>query len=233
MPLGNPPEPQTGHAGQPGDPIPDPFTVSSDPVPVPAPAAAVPQHPTLKEIVARLATRDQRWKAISFLRCVLLCRSARLSPDAAALNKLSKELGDLVKSPRLSTVGIACGVSLIEQQPEHLDYDWFGDANQSAWVGSVDASAAELLVTRRLLQYLEASIGIAQSDDAVKSWSWATSNSLWQDLMAATPVGVTCTPLTIDWVMTSKHTAMTAVIQNGKLVLKTPIPADRTGLIFK
>ncbi len=232
MPLGNPPDPQTGHAGNPGDPIPASFTVSSEPIPVPATATSIPQLATLNEIVMRLATRANRWKAINYLRCLLLVRSVGAKPDAAALSGLTKQLGDVAKTPRLSTVGTAAGVLLIEQRTEHLDYDWFGDQNQSFWEGNVDARADELLIARRLMQYLEGSIGLPLSGDATSSWGWAQGPQVWQSLTAAPPPGAILTPLRIDWNLNQSQSSVSATISNGTLLLKTPRPRDRTGLQF-
>lgn len=139
----------------------------------------------------------------------------------------------MATTPKLSTVGAVARVNAIDTRREHLNYDWFGDATQSMWQGSVDAGASELLVAKRLMQYLEASIGVPVSDDSVASWSWAQGAQCWQDLKSATPAGNTCTALSIDWLMASAHGSVTAVITNGRLVLKTPLPKDRTGLQFQ
>lgn len=128
-----------------------------------------------------------RWQTVKLLRVLLAIRHGQTAPGG-----LAPEFQGIAANPRLSQVGIEIGSTYCKMRQKHLDIDWFGPPNAAGrvynqcnwWQPNVDGAAEELRLALALLNYLERSLGLAESGTAPDTWSPPPAG-----LGALTPLG--------------------------------------------
>jgi hypothetical protein len=223
MPIGNPPDDDDGNPA----PWPDPVTVSS------TAAGGLPTLEALVDLVGAWDTAAKRFDTIKILR-VMSLRLWNPLDRLTNLARMPEMYFDFYCDPRMSRAYAAAGLTK-DGQREHLDFDWYGAPGETWWPtkngNQRDGRKFKRRVVHRLLNYLEASIGLTPTvrGSSWTTWDWGGPKSTpWNDLkMAPVPTNGVLQPLEIRWTLATGANLLVN-ISGGVLKITSPWPADRT-----
>lgn len=200
------------------------------PVPGPPPGGGIPVQwssdgsfgalqGTLADVASNLDNAGKRLDAIKRLRIVRGRLHTAFTPNQITLLSPGsyKHYGD----PRLSTVAAAIGCGTVENNPVHLDVDWFGPPALNWWAGPIDGAWWHEAVVSRLLCALEDSLGIPRSDPEPSSWQWGNflkaSSPNWHTNFTKATAGPRKAPMpfVIEWEQEPFQPVWEVAIANG------------------
>lgn len=137
-------------------------------------------QPTLKKLNESWSKPKNRWNVVKLLRLVRL-RLEGQPVEFSQLKKCSQTYRAVFQVGRLSAVGAQTGITQVENNPLHLDIDWFGqEPDLPHWWNLDDVTVGkdfERASVAGLLHFLEESFGLSPSGIAPADWSWPEGQS--------------------------------------------------------